>query len=143
MLVLLEARHRVAEPHQVVGGGQPAWTATYYGNRLLTRDRQLLEAILSDIRVALVRDTMQRSNRNRFVIVGALARGLTRVVTDAPEHTRHGVAVPHQLVRLAHAVLCEVICLSTCIDVGGAVAHAWGKLLNLVESLNQIVVFGL
>ena len=93
----------VAQPHQVVGRGQAARPAADDRDGLLARLGQRLHALLANLRVALVGHTVERPDRDRLVVVVALARRLARVVADPAEHTGHDVAVAHQLVGLGHA----------------------------------------
>ncbi len=106
MVVLLVHRDAVAVPHQVVRRGQPARTAADDRDASARgSEASGLHALFADLGVALVGDPVKRPDRDRLVVVVALARGLARVVADPAEHSRHGVAVADEFVGLGDAVV--------------------------------------
>ena len=140
VMVLLVHRDAVAEPHQVVGRGQTARPAADDRDGLLARLRQRLHALLANLGVALVGDAVQRTDRDRLVVVVALARRLARVVADAAENPGHDVAVAHELVGLGDTVLGQVVGLAARVDVRRAVADARRQAIGRVQRLDERVV---
>ena len=88
-------RHLVAEPGEVVGGGEPGGPGTHHQNPLAGRlGRRLHSPAVLDRLVA--EEALDRVDAHRLVELAAVAGGLARVVADAP-HDRRERVVLHDL----------------------------------------------